>query len=44
MWFKIKKIITKNKNMRYARQMWKQIFIVLNVQTWTWKEHDKAMV
>jgi hypothetical protein len=27
-----------------AKQTWKQIFIMLHMQTWTWKEHDKVMV
>jgi hypothetical protein len=29
MWLKIKNTITKNKSMKYARQTWKRIFIML---------------
>jgi hypothetical protein len=29
MWLKNKNTWTKNKNMKYAKQMWKQIFIML---------------
>jgi hypothetical protein len=44
MWLKNKNTIIKNKKMRCARQMWKHIFICQHMQTWTWKEHNKAMV